>query len=78
RKKIAQASKRDATTMRMISLLGMIFLLGASIASIFSTIFFDFKDTPGLASVVFPRFWLFWAITILVTGIITGDWFTWE
>jgi hypothetical protein len=95
-KRIAQASKRDSATMKMISLLGTLFLPGAYLAvrvpilishrcnvltmlqSIFSTTFFNFQNAPDMASTVSPRFWLYWAVTIPVTGFFVTVWYIWE
>ncbi|TVY39155.1 hypothetical protein LOCC1_G005565 [Lachnellula occidentalis] len=74
-RKLAHASKRDSAAMKIISLLGAIFFPGAYLASVFSMTFFNFQD-PGPA--VDNRFWIYWAITIPVTGIIVGIWYVWE
>ncbi|TVY88557.1 hypothetical protein LAWI1_G005732 [Lachnellula willkommii] len=74
-RKLAHASKRDSAAMKTISLLGAIFFPGAYLASVFSMTFFNFQD-PGPA--VDNRFWIYWAITIPVTGIIVGVWYVWE
>ncbi|KAH7161020.1 hypothetical protein EDB81DRAFT_783733 [Dactylonectria macrodidyma] len=76
--RLAHTSKRESEAMKGISLLGTIFLPGAFTASIFSTTFFDFKDASNMASVVSPRFWLFWVVTIPFTLAIVGLFLLWE
>ncbi|KAF6811975.1 hypothetical protein CSOJ01_05413 [Colletotrichum sojae] len=77
-KKLAYLSKRDSESMKGISLLGAIFLPGTFLASIFSTTFFDFKDAPDMASVISPRFWVYWAATVPFTLVVVGLYFLWE
>ncbi|KAI1084613.1 hypothetical protein F5B20DRAFT_568012 [Whalleya microplaca] len=75
---LAYASKHDSTAMKVLSLLGAIFLPGAYLASIMSTTFFDFHDAPDLSSAVSPTFWLYWAVTIPVTVVVVAFWYGWE
>ncbi|KAH8817387.1 hypothetical protein F5884DRAFT_249042 [Xylogone sp. PMI_703] len=84
-RKIAYASKRDSATMKTIALLGVIFLPGTFLASIFSTTFFNFQTTSPTSnssdanpSVVSPKFWIYWAISIPVTLVLVGLWYLWE
>lgn len=74
-RKLAHASKRDSAAMKLISLLGAVFLPGAYLASVFSMTFFNFQDGN---SVVSPQFWIYWAVTIPVTVVITAIWYVWE
>jgi hypothetical protein len=75
-RKLAHASKRDSAVMKIISLLGAVFLPGAYLASVFSMTFFNFQNEGGY--VVSPRFWIYWAFTIPITFIITAIWYVWE
>ncbi|KAF6822054.1 hypothetical protein CPLU01_12234 [Colletotrichum plurivorum] len=77
-KMLAHLSRQDSEAMKGISILGAIFLPGTFLASIFSTTFFDFNDAPDMASVVSPRFWIFWAVTVPFTLIVVGLYFYWE
>lgn len=50
-RRLAHAAKRDSTSMKILSLLGAIFLPATYLASIFSMAFFDFiPDDNGAAS----------------------------
>jgi hypothetical protein len=74
-RKLAHSSKRDSTAMKTISLLGAIFFPGAYLASVFSMTFFNFQEG---ASTVSNQFWIYWAVTLPVTGIIVAIWYLWE
>ncbi|PMD36365.1 hypothetical protein L207DRAFT_637477 [Hyaloscypha variabilis F] len=77
-RKLAHASKRDSSTMKIISLLGSLFLPGAYLASIFSTTFFNFQNAPDIPLAVSPNFWLYWAVTVPITLLVVGIWYCWE
>ncbi len=74
-RKLAHASKRDSSAMKVISLLGAIFFPGAYLASVFSMTFFNFQNEgPEVSS----QFWIYWAVTVPVTIVIVGIWYIWE
>jgi hypothetical protein len=74
-RKLAHASKRDSSAMKVISLLGAIFFPGAYLASVFSMTFFNFQNEgPEVSS----QFWIYWAVTVPVTIVIVGIWYVWE
>ena len=75
-RKLAHASKRDSSAMKIISLLGAIFFPGAYLASVFSMSFFNFQDNdqPEIST----RFWIYWVVTIPLTVVIVGIWWVWE
>lgn len=75
-RKLAHASTRDSAAMKVISLLGAIFFPGAYIASVFSMDFFNFQDQSGRE--VSSRFWIYWVVTVPVTGVIVIIWWVWE
>ncbi|KAF8850097.1 hypothetical protein BDZ45DRAFT_603309 [Acephala macrosclerotiorum] len=77
-RKIALASKQDSSAMKTIAILGIVFLPGTFLASIFSTTFFDFQNAPNLSSVVSPRFWIYWVVAVPITLIIVSMWYIWE
>ncbi|RFU31736.1 hypothetical protein B7463_g4618, partial [Scytalidium lignicola] len=77
-RKLAVASKREGSSVKMLSLLGTIFLPGTYIASMFSTTFFNFQNASDMNSDVSPRFWIYWAVTIPATLIIVSIWYIWE
>lgn len=74
-RKLAHASKRDSSAMKLISLLGAIFLPGAYIAAVLSMDFFNFKES---GTMVATSFWVYWVITIPITGSIVAFWYIYE
>ncbi len=54
-RRIAHASKRDSTAMKMISLLGTLFLPGTFLASVFSMTFFNFQSSKPPLSLLAKR-----------------------
>lgn len=90
-RKLAHAAKRDATSMKSISLLGAIFLPATLLASVFSMTFFNFQDQDSDFSpagseegggaetrTVSSSIWVYFAITIPLTLIIVVTWFLWD
>ncbi|KAK3401218.1 hypothetical protein B0T20DRAFT_451810 [Sordaria brevicollis] len=92
-RKLAHAAKRDATSMKSISLLGAIFLPATLLASVFSMTFFNFQDqdsdfspagddssspAESATRTVSPSIWVYFAITIPLTLIIVVTWFLWD
>ncbi|TQV99979.1 Mg2+ transporter protein, CorA-like/Zinc transport protein ZntB [Cordyceps javanica] len=82
-RRIAHASKRDSTAMKMISLLGTLFLPGTFLASVFSMTFFNFQSsTMHIADdgnsdadpVISDKLWVFFLLTIPITAAIVGVW----
>ncbi|KAL5629046.1 hypothetical protein BROUX41_002437 [Berkeleyomyces rouxiae] len=73
---IANASKRDGTTMKTLSILGAIFLPGTYLASVFSMTFFNFQDSgvPKVSKDV----WMYFALTIPITIFVVTAWFVLE
>ncbi|KAF6809281.1 hypothetical protein CMUS01_13720, partial [Colletotrichum musicola] len=65
---IANHTKRDGSQMRSISLLGMIFLPGTFLASIFSMTFFDW-GAPTSREVISPWIAIYFALAIAITVI---------
>lgn len=67
--KTAVASKRDSSAMKSIAVLTMLLLPGTAVASIFSMGSF-FSQTGNSRVAVSPDFWLYWAVTLPLTGVI--------
>ncbi|KAL2114143.1 hypothetical protein VUR80DRAFT_449 [Thermomyces stellatus] len=70
---LAHATKHDGTAMKTLTLLGAIFLPGTYLASVFSMTFFDFA--ADAERVISPDLWVYFAMTIPLTGVIVGSWF---
>lgn len=82
-RKLSHAAKRDSSAQKTIALLGVIFLPGAYLASVFSMSFFNFQN--GLADpggedmpIVTSKFWIYWAVAIPLTLAIVVPWYVWE
>ncbi|KAJ3560645.1 hypothetical protein NPX13_g9234 [Xylaria arbuscula] len=74
--RLADASKRDSTSMKTLTFLGSLFLPGTFISSIFSMSFFDFsKDLKHSAS---SSLWLYFAIIIPLTLFFVGIWWRFD
>ncbi|KAI0595451.1 hypothetical protein F4775DRAFT_585507 [Biscogniauxia sp. FL1348] len=70
--RLADASKRDSSSMKTLTFLGSIFLPGTFVSSLFSMSFFDFSgDITGQVS---KSLWLYFAITVPLTLLIVGGW----
>ncbi|KAK4446273.1 hypothetical protein QBC34DRAFT_441004 [Podospora aff. communis PSN243] len=72
---IANATKRDGSQMRMISLLGMTFLPGTFLATMFSMGFFNWE--PGDDRMISPWIGLYLGLTILLTTLTLWRWKRW-
>ncbi|KAK2799695.1 hypothetical protein FQN50_008395 [Emmonsiellopsis sp. PD_5] len=73
------ASQTDTAAMKIISAIGLIFLPGTFISTIFGMNFFDFAVENGKQSfTVSKRFWLFWAVAIPITMVVIGLWALWN
>ncbi|KXX79476.1 Magnesium transport protein CorA [Madurella mycetomatis] len=92
-RRLAHAAKRDSTSMKILSLLGAIFLPATYLASVFGMTFFEFlpdgdrrggggggDDTDSSTSRerVAPELWIYFAITIPMTLIIVLLWWWWD
>ncbi|KAI1490174.1 hypothetical protein F5X96DRAFT_637652, partial [Biscogniauxia mediterranea] len=71
---IALATSRDSRHMRSIAILSMVFLPGATIASLFSTTLFQW-DNPDSGIVVSHYIWIYFAITVPFTMLTVGLWY---
>ncbi len=87
-RRLAHASRRDSASMKVLSLLGAIFLPATYLASIFGMSFFDFiPDSSGDSSLgggnsspspVSPLLWVYFVITIPLTLAIVVCWRWWD
>ncbi|KAI0009020.1 hypothetical protein F4779DRAFT_405981 [Xylariaceae sp. FL0662B] len=74
---IAKASKKESSQMKAIAMLGMIFLPGTFLASLFSMSFFNW--TPADSSQrISPWIAVYVGITVVMTGGIFLGWRTWS
>ena len=85
-RRLAHASRRDSASMKVLSLLGAIFLPASYLASIFGMSFFDFipdgndSSSQGYSSSspVSPLLWVYFVITIPLTLAIVVCWRWWD
>jgi Mg2+ and Co2+ transporter CorA len=71
-RRIANASKRDSTAMKTLSLMGALFLPGSFFASVFGMSFFNFEEGSNI--IVSAELWIFFAVTVPITALIIAAW----
>lgn len=79
--RIAEAAQRDGMTMKTISVLGLVFLPGTLISSIFGMSFFDYTPTSSSTvehKQVSDKFWIYWAVTAPITVFVLIVWLIWQ
>ncbi|KAM5358672.1 hypothetical protein ACJZ2D_015095 [Fusarium nematophilum] len=77
---IALSSHRDASSMKTLAVVTMLFLPGSFVAAIFSTDLFDWQSVESSGSIGVPstpRFRLYWAVTVPLTVIVFVLYFAW-
>ncbi|KAF9880188.1 hypothetical protein CkaCkLH20_02142 [Colletotrichum karsti] len=73
---IARTAKDDSFAMFTLATMSIIFLPGASIATLFSMELFNWSPENG-ESTVNPRFWIFWAVAVPLTLVVLTVWLLW-
>ncbi|KAL9111932.1 MAG: hypothetical protein Q9227_003782 [Pyrenula ochraceoflavens] len=73
---LAVESKRDSSSMKTIAAVTMFFLPGTFVASLFAMNLFDW-DAAHWSEVANGRFWVYWVVTVPLTGIVMGVWLVW-
>ncbi|KAK5135373.1 hypothetical protein LTR08_005315 [Meristemomyces frigidus] len=79
--RIAEAARVDSTTMKTISILGLVFLPGTFVSTIFSMSFFNFSPNPNSEQqqwAVSKDFWIYWAVAVPVTVATIGIWLAYQ
>ncbi|KAF4537997.1 Magnesium transport protein transmembrane region [Lasiodiplodia theobromae] len=66
--RLAGAAKRDSSSMKTIAILTTVFLPGTFVSALFSTPLVE--SDPS-------QFWIYWAITVPLTGLVMGLWAMW-
>ena len=84
---IAEAAKRDSSTMRAISILTLVFLPATFVSTVFSTSVFDFQKwqrqhdskeiVEGASAVVSMGWWIYLMCCILCTLLVSMFWYLW-
>ena len=78
---IAVDGKRDSIAMKTISILGIVYLPGTFVATLFSINVFDWGGADGKESsslTVAPSIWIYWAITVPLTIGTFLCWILWS
>jgi membrane protein implicated in regulation of membrane protease activity len=76
-RRLAHAAKRDSTSMKILSLLGAIFLPATYLASIFGMSFFNMNGDASSWEAS-PLVWIYFVITIPLTLAIVVAWRWWD
>ncbi|KAI1410705.1 hypothetical protein F5Y13DRAFT_71008 [Hypoxylon sp. FL1857] len=77
---IAVDGKRDSIAMKTISILGIVYLPGTFVATLFSINMFDWGGADGgdwASLTASPSMWIYWVITIPLTVITCLLWVIW-
>ncbi|KAI1137728.1 hypothetical protein F5Y05DRAFT_60314 [Hypoxylon sp. FL0543] len=69
-RKIAEAAKRDSSSMRTVAIMTMAFLPATFFAALFSVPSLDWRSD----AVVQPNFWVYWAFTLPSTALVFALW----
>lgn len=78
---IAIDGKRDSIAVKTISVLGIVFLPGTFMATLFDVGMFDWKatDNEGQPSLrVSSSMWIYWAATLPLTAVTILAWLFWS
>ena len=78
---IAVDGKHDGTAMKTVAILGIVFLPGTFVATLFSLDIFrwgdnDQRKTSSLT--VLPTIWIYWAVTVPLTVVTFLVWALWS
>jgi hypothetical protein len=74
---IAEATLNDSRSMKTIAILTMVLLPGTAVASLFSMNMFDWSASDG-GNIASKWLWIYFAVTIPLTGIILVLWWFWN
>ena len=78
---IAVDGKRDNIAMKTIAILGIVFLPGTFVATLFSINMFDWGGADGgdaSSLAVSPNMWIYWVITVPLTVVTFLIWLLWS
>ena len=74
---IAEATLSDARSMKTIAILTMVLLPGTAVASLFSMNLFDWSASDG-GNIASKWLWIYFIVTIPLTGLILALWWFWN
>lgn len=77
---IAVDGKRDSIAMKTISILGIIYLPGTFVATLFGIDMFGWGDADGKPSslTISPSMWIYWVTVVPLTVITLLVWILWS
>ena len=75
---IAVDGKRDNIAMKTIAILGIVFLPGTFVATLFSINMFDWGGGDASSLAVSPNMWIYWVITVPLTVVTFLIWLLWS
>ncbi|OTB10370.1 glycoside hydrolase family 31 protein [Daldinia sp. EC12] len=73
-RRIAEAARRDSSSMRTVAIMTMAFLPATFFAALFALPSLDWHAESALGVVQNPGFWVYWAFTLPSTAIVFGLW----
>lgn len=73
---IAKAAQKDGTSMKILSVVALLYLPAATMASIFAMPLFNW-DAKHSSGVVSPKIWVYVVSTLVVTASTVGCWWLW-
>jgi hypothetical protein len=73
---IAKDSRRDSASMKTIAIMTTLFLPATWVATFFAVPLFDWTVDEG-QSVIRSRFWMYWALTGVLTLVVVCVWLGW-
>ena len=74
-KTIAEETKKDGYSMKTLAVVTMLFLPATSVSSILAMPLFHWD---GNESVVSPRLWVYFVLSITLTALTVGLWWVWQ
>lgn len=74
--KIAHETRSDSASMKTIAFVTLVFLPATFVSAVFSMSFFYYDSHSGMWTMS-PKFWLYWAVSIPLTGVSVSLWYFW-
>ncbi|KAI8962110.1 glycoside hydrolase family 31 protein [Daldinia sp. FL1419] len=73
-RRIAEAARRDSSSMRTVAIMTMAFLPATFFAALFALPSLDWHASSAAGVVENPGFWVYWAFTLPSTAVVFGLW----
>ena len=73
--KMSERARQDNNNMKLIAVVGLVYLPGTFVSGLFGMNFFQFEDQGGYQTwKVSDKFWMYWAITLPLTLTTISIW----